>query len=528
MYPYKVINKDGKPIISIKYKDEEKQFAPEEISAMVLSKIKVRAEEMLQCEITKAVITVPANFNVAQRQATKYAGQIAGLKVLRIINEPTAAVLSYELDRKYKDKESKVLIYDFGGGTFDVSIASVHNGVVEVIATDGNPYLGGDDIDLRIANYIIQKFKTDSNFDIIKDKNATEDTIKSKLAHKAFRRILKKSETAKIQLSQTDFVEIDFDSLYHDEDFECTLTKSQFQEICSDIFENTMECVKQTLEDAGIKATDVDEVVLVGGSTRIPFVREMLKKYFNKEINIFVHPDEAVANGAARQAAIIDCPGYTKAKSIQLIDVCSLSLGINVKGEMTSIVIPRNTKIPCKITKIFETVEDNQTIIHVGIYEGERIMSDANRFLDSFLITDLKPAPKGQTEIDVTFNIDENGILTVVAAEKNGDSVNNVSIDMNKYQLNEEVIETLIKQAEVLKKWDEDRRQFILAKMEFEEYCNNVKKETINETNITKKSDILKKCEAVLKWLHTNIYWSRDEIKAKEEELKACVTSSSK
>lgn len=489
---------------------------------MVLTKLKERAEIVLNRKVNKAVITIPAHFNIDQRQATRNAGKIAGLEVLRIINEPTAAALAFELDNRFRNEKSNVLIYDFGGGTFDVSIVTLENGVVEVIATDGDPFLGGDDIDLQVAKYILEEYEKEQNINLLQKIESGEC-----LAQTEFRRLLQQAEKTKITLSEIDITEIELASFYRKKDLEFSLTRTKFEEISKNLFKRSMDCVKKTLKDAGLEKEDIDEVVLVGGTTRIPYIKQMLENYFNKKVNASVHPDQAVAQGAARLAAIITDPNYCKEKPLRLFDVCSLSLGINIVGGVMSPIIHRNTKLPAEFSDFFANSEDNQDAIQIDIYEGERPMTCNNRKLSSTIITGIKKAPKGESEVTITFNLDEDGILKVIAKETNGDAESELIVDMNSFQLSDEAIDKMIKQANSLKKIDEEVKNVAKLKIEVHDYCEVIKKRLsdenlINEKNIddTKKKEIEIKVKEMSDWINSQLRWASHDISKKFEELK--------
>lgn len=513
LLPYKIINKDGRPRISVNIKGEETFFSPEQISSMVLSKLKERAEEFLgEKNVTKAVITVPAHFNDAQRQATKDAGKIAGLDVLRIVNEPTAAALAYELQNKYKNSSSNILIYDFGGGTFDVSIVTIDDGVLDVKATKGDPYLGGDDIDRCLTKYFIEEFKKKHNLDISQDM-------------KAVRRLQQQCEKAKRKLSNCLSATIEIDSFYKETDFIYSLNRAQFDQINVKLFEKTIKCVEEIFKEVNMKKEDINEIVLVGGSTRILRVREMVKKFFNnKELNTSLNPDEAIAVGAARQAGIFDDNTSEKIKSILLYDISSLSLGIEVKGGLMSVIIPKNSKIPTSYTKTYQTSYENQIEVNITIYEGEREFTEGNHKLGEFILTGLRKAQRGHAMFDVNFDIDSEGMLTVTATENTGMNRKRIRVKSLKNHLSEKDIQTMIDDAEKYREVDAKRRGVIEAKMALQNYCyetkNGLKNMDISEIN---KQAVKEICEQALNWLSDNEELTKEDCVNKKNEVRiAC------
>jgi len=514
-FPFSLETKGGKPVVKVSMGEHgEKRLTPEEISAMVLTKMKATAESYLEKNITRAVVTVPAYFNDAQRAATKDAGTIAGLNIVRIINEPTAAAIAYGVDKNIKGEERNVLVFDLGGGTFDVSLLTISDGVFEVLATSGDTHLGGEDFDQRVMEHFLKLIKKKMGKDIRSDNRAVQ-------------KLRREVEKAKRALSSTHQTRLEIESLVDGEDFSETLTRAKFEELNIDLFKKTLKEVTKVLEDAELTKKEIHDIILVGGSTRIPKVKQLVKEFFNgKEPRSGVNPDEAVAEGAALQACILSGDRCGDGDDLLVIDTNPLSLGIETVGGVMSKVIPRNTAIPTKKSQVFSTAADNQETVTIKVYEGERPMTKDNHLLGTFDLTGIPPAPRGTPQIEVTFQVNADGMLEVNAKDKASDREEKIVINKNSNSLSPEDIEKMLADAEKFAEEDKELAERVTAKNELEGLCYSLKKQADDKDGLggklseDEKEKIVEIAEEKLTWLRENgDDATAEELKAQKKEV---------
>jgi len=508
-FPFSVVDKKGKPQIQAQVSGSTQSFTPEEISAMVLTKMKETAEAYLGTKVTHAVVTVPAYFNDAQRASTKDAGTIAGLNVMRIINEPTAAAIAYGLDKN--EGEKNILVFDLGGGTFDVSLLTIDGGVFEVVSTNGNTHLGGEDFDQRVMDYFMKLYKKKTGKDVRKNDRSVQ-------------KLRREVEKAKRALSSGHQAKIEIESFFDGEDFSETLTRAKFEELNMDLFRSCLEPVKKVMDDGDLAKDEIDEIVLVGGSTRIPKIQQLVKEYFGgKEPSRGINPDEAVAYGAAVQGGILS--GAEDLNDVVLLDVCPLSMGIETVGGVMTKIITRNTVVPTKKQQIFSTASDNQQTVTIQVFEGERSMTKDNHVLGKFDLTGIPAAPRGQPQIEVTFEIDVNGILKVSAEDKASSNKESITIKNDQNRLSPDEINRMVEDAEKFAEADREAKERVDAKNELEGLAYSVKNQVADEEKLggklsdEDKETVNAACDEAISWLESNAEAETQAFKDKKEEL---------